>query len=304
VSPYQRIVEDIRRRIAAGELRAGDRVPSARQLTRDWGVALATATKALGVLQSEGLTQARRGVGTVVSDAAGRPVAGLRPRRTGDSLTRQRVVAAAIELADADGMGEASMRRVAAALGVATMSLYRYVPSKDALVLAMIDAVFAEHPLPAVPPRGWRPRLELCARRQWAMFRRHPWLAGSISLTRPQLAPHAMAHTEWVLAALEETGLDLNDRMYLHIVLLSQVRGLATAFEPEADAQRDTGMTNDEWMQAHQPTVDALLRSGSLPNLARMVERDDFDLDLDRLFRVGLDRLLDGVAVLVAHRRR
>lgn len=64
--PYARIVTEIRRRIEAGELRPGDRIPSARQITKEWGVAIATATKVLAVLRQEGLVHPRPGVGTVV----------------------------------------------------------------------------------------------------------------------------------------------------------------------------------------------------------------------------------------------
>src|SRR3954468_2630132 len=118
VPPYRQIVSEVRRRIEAGELRPGDRVPSARAITRQWGVAIATATKVHAALRDEGLTVARPGVGTVV--------AGPAPRRDHD-LTEERIVAAAIAIADADGLAELSMRRIATDLGVATMSLYRHV---------------------------------------------------------------------------------------------------------------------------------------------------------------------------------
>jgi DNA-binding GntR family transcriptional regulator len=95
VHPYRRIVEDVRRRIEAGELKPGDKVPSARQITGQWGVAIATATKAHATMREEGLTVARPGVGTVV--------AGPAPRRDHE-LSRERVVAAAIAIADQDGM--------------------------------------------------------------------------------------------------------------------------------------------------------------------------------------------------------
>src|SRR3954469_25210457 len=107
VPPYRRIVREVRRRIESGELRPGDRAPSARAITREWGVAIATATKAHAALREEGLTVSRPGVGTVV--------AGPAPRRDHE-LTRDRVVAAAIAIADAEGMAEVTMRRLAAAL--------------------------------------------------------------------------------------------------------------------------------------------------------------------------------------------
>ncbi|MEO3810818.1 TetR/AcrR family transcriptional regulator C-terminal domain-containing protein [Sphaerisporangium sp. B11E5] len=292
--PYLRIADELRRRIASGELSPGDRIPSARQITRDWGVAIATAIKALAALRQDGLTAVHPGIGTVVAGSpARRPAKSPQARDTAD-LTRDRVVRAAIAIADTEGMAEVSMRRVATALGVATMSLYRHVPSKDDLVLFMIDAALGEEPFPATRPDGWRARLELSTRLQWRLFRRHPWLAPVMSLTRPQPAPHALNHTEWALTAFDGTDLAPEERMYVHIMLFSYARGLATALEPEAEAERETGMTSDEWMESHEREFASLGGANAVASLLQT----DFDFDLDKLFEFGLARLLDGLEVL------
>lgn len=292
VPPYRRIANGIRDRIVGGELRPGDRVPSARALTRERGVAIATATKALAALQEEGLTVARPGVGTLVAER--------RVRRVERELTLDRIVAAAVAVADADGMAETTMRRIAAELGVATMSLYRHVPGKDELILAMVDAAIGEFPLPARRPYGWRARLEVCARLEWAAFQRHPWLAPSMSLTRPQLAPNAMRLTEYVLQAFEGTRLTFSERMYVQILLFSYVRGVASAFEPEAEAVRDTGLSNEEWMQSQGAAVAEAFSRHDMPMLRAFAEGENgFDYDLEQLFRFGLARLLDGLEVFV-----
>jgi AcrR family transcriptional regulator len=294
VPPYRRIADAVRERIARGELRVGDRVPSARQITRDWDVAIATATKALAVLRDEGLTVPRPGVGTVVAAAKTAPL-----RKREGELSRESIVRAAIAVADAHGMAELSMRRIATELGVATMSLYRHVPSKDDLIVAMIDAVYGEVRLPAAGRAGWRAELELCTRVQWAMFRRHPWLAPSMSLTRPQLAPNAMVLTERVLDAFDGTRLSLSDRVFVHVLLFSFVRGVATALEPEADAIRDTGMTNDQWLDTQNEALAEVIDTHQLAHFAQFA---DIDLDLDQLFRFGLDRLMDGMERFVGRR--
>jgi AcrR family transcriptional regulator len=293
VHPYRRIVEDVRRRIEAGELKPGDRVPSARQITSEWGVAIATATKAHATMREEGLTVARPGVGTVV--------AGPVPRRDHE-LTRERIVAAAIAIADAEGMAELTMRRIASRLGVSTMALYRHVPGKEELTLAMIDAAIGEFELPAHPPH-WRASLEICARLEWAGFKRHPWLAASMSLTRPQMAPNAMRLSEWVMAAFEGTELDPPDRMYIQVLLFSFVRGVASALEPEAEAVRDSGLTNDQWMESQTAAIIAVLEAERMPQFQRLLTTP-FDLDLDLLFDFGLARLLDGLVPFVAQRTR
>ncbi|MDG6103044.1 TetR/AcrR family transcriptional regulator C-terminal domain-containing protein [Dactylosporangium aurantiacum] len=292
--PYRRVAADIRRRVEAGELAPGDLVPSARQITQRWGVAIATATKALALLRQEGLTTVRPGIGTVV--ASTRPGARRRERRDTPELSRDRIVATAIAIADTEGFAEVSMRRVATELGVATMSLYRHVPSKDELTLFMIDAAFGPAVLPATPPPGWRARLELAGRVLWRLFRRHPWLAPTLSLTRPQPAMNGLRFTEWVLASFDGTRLSMTDRLHVHLLMFSYVRGLATTLEAEAEAERDTGITGNEWMDRGFGGAEL---PPDVPVFRHLVEIDDFDLDLDHLFGFGLDRLLDGLATYI-----
>src|SRR4051794_37795557 len=110
-APYAKIAEEIRRRIATGALRDGDLVPSARQITREFGVALATATKVLAALRTDGLVLPVAGVGTVVTaGSAGQPptaqpstaqppTAVRRPRPVEGELTRERIVRAAVAVA-------------------------------------------------------------------------------------------------------------------------------------------------------------------------------------------------------------
>ncbi|GAB1694789.1 TetR/AcrR family transcriptional regulator C-terminal domain-containing protein [Krasilnikovia sp. M28-CT-15] len=309
-SPYLRIVADIRRRIAAGELRPGDPVPSARRICRDWGVAIATATKVHAALRREGLTRAVPGVGTVVVGPAVSPPPARRPavagggsaaayrprgsgREPGAEINRERIVLTAIDIADAEGMGEVSMRRIAAELRAATMSLYRHVSGKEELILHMVDAALGERD--AAPVTGERrSRLAYVGRSIWRVFRRHPWLAGAMSLTRPQLVPNALSIADEVLGALAGTGLNPEEQLYVHLTLFSFVRGLATALEAESEAQRETGLDNEEWMRTQEPRLDELVPAGSA---LRPLIQSDIDFDLDRLFEFGLNRLLDGLQV-------
>lgn len=314
--PYRRIADEIRARIADGELRPGDQIPSARGITREWGVALATATKVLATLSAEGVTRSLPGRGTVVtgpagpadsagSAARGQPAgvaarAGRRPEGDPD-LTRERIVVAAIRVADAEGLAQLSMRRIATELGAAPMSLYRHVNSKDELLMSMMDSVFGEEPLPARPPRGWRARLELSSRLAWRAFRRHPWLAPALSFTRPQLIPNGMRHTEWALRALDGLGLTIHEMMYIHTTLFTLVRGLALNLEAEAQAEQDSGLTNEEWMETQEHGFRAIASNGDFPLLNRLVD-SDMGLDMDQFFEFGLTRLLDGVERYLAGR--
>ncbi|MGI5522034.1 TetR/AcrR family transcriptional regulator C-terminal domain-containing protein [Micromonospora sp. CA-259024] len=298
--PYRRIAAEIRRRVDLGELRPGDRVPSARQLTREHGVAIATATKVLALLRDEGLVLTRPGAGTVVAPAhATVPQARRSTGAAEPELTRERLIRAAIARADEGGLAAVSMRQIAAELSVSTMSLYRHVRGRDELILTMADAVLANAPLPAVPPAGWRAQLELLGRAQWATYRRHRWLPHAISIARPQVLPHAMAHTEWGLRATTGLGLDRHVRWHVAIALMAYVRGIATNLEMRAQAEQDTGLTDDEWVDRQVTTFQHAITSRGYSTLAALTDEGDLDLDLESVFEFGLRRLLDGYAVLI-----
>ncbi|WP_432093269.1 GntR family transcriptional regulator [Streptomyces sp. bgisy100] len=302
--PYRRIADDIRRRILDGDLAPGDRVPSTRRIAADWGVALATATKALTTLRLEGLVEARPRAGTVV--AADAPVAP--PRRPASpapapepELTLDRIVRAAVDIADAEGLSALSMRGVATRLGVAAMSLYRYVPSKDDLVLHMADTAFGEESYPDDPPEGWRARVELGARTFWTLYRLHPWLAQLGSLTRPLPLPRLIAHGEWMLSALDGHGLDPTRLFDIHVLIYSHVQGLAVHLEREAHAEAATGQSEDQWMDSRASDFEDLMASGRFPAFAKVVGSFDegYDLRLDALFTFGLEALLDGLTPII-----
>lgn len=321
-SPSLRVAADLRALIASGALAPGDRVPSTREIVRRWGVAVATATRSLAVLRAEGLVRPVPGVGTVVlARSASRAPVARRPAPTyptyptssapsvagaqepgSTTLSAALIVLTAIGVADTEGLDGVSMRRVAAELGAAPMSLYRHVADKDDLVLRMTDAALREARLPDPAPTGWRPRLEIAARVLWATFRRHAWLATTLSLTRPQAIPGGLAYTEWVLEALAD-GLGATEAFDMHLTLFTFVRGLAINLESEAAAQATSGMTDEEWMVGQQRQLRAMVAGGRHPRFERIVTHD-YDFALDRLFELGLRRLLDGLAVeLDSHSR-
>ncbi|MDL5206114.1 TetR/AcrR family transcriptional regulator C-terminal domain-containing protein [Streptomyces sp. ALI-76-A] len=302
--PYLRIVAAIRRRIADGELAPGDRVPSTRQIAGEWGVALATATKALTTLRLEGLVHARPRIGTVVAGTAPAASARRRPSPVPDpeqELSLDRIVRTAIDIADTEGLSALSMRGVAARLGVAAMSPYRYIPSKDDLILLMADTAFGEESYPANAPEEWRSRIELGARTLWTLYRKHPWLAQIGSLTRPLLVPNLMVHGEWMLRALDGHGLDPTKLFDIHVLLYSHVQGLAVHLEMEAQAEAATGQSEDQWMDSRTPALQELVDSGRFPTFTRVVGafEDGYDLRLDALFEFGLKALLDGLTPVV-----
>ncbi|HEY6499038.1 MAG TPA: TetR/AcrR family transcriptional regulator C-terminal domain-containing protein [Streptosporangiaceae bacterium] len=313
--PYARIAAELRGQIERGELQPGQRVPSTREITGRWGVAMATATKVLAALRQDGLVHPVPGVGTVVSDTATGPARQPAPARSSGPGTGRagpeaarptaripmapdRIVAAAIRVADAEGLAALSMRRVAAEIGAAPMSLYRHVADKDDLVVQMMNTVFAQTRLPDPPPDGWRPRLELAGHTLWAMFRAHPWLASALSLTRPQVMPDALPFTEWLLTALDGHGLELSTMFTTYLMLINYVRGTAVNLEAEAEAEAATGLNSEEWLQTQEAKFWSSLPPGGYPRFQRLIS-EEYDFSLDQIFEFGLQRLLDGLDALI-----
>ncbi|GAA1870192.1 TetR/AcrR family transcriptional regulator C-terminal domain-containing protein [Pseudonocardia ailaonensis] len=290
--PYRRVVEVIRARIEAGELAPGERVPSTRTIVAEFGIAMATASKVIAALRQEGLVRVVPGVGTVVETGSGAP-------EPEPELGRGRIVRAEIVIVDAEGIDALSMRRVASALGAGAMSLYRHVPGKEELLLLMRDAVFGERPLPAVPPEGWRAQLELSSRSLWAMYRRHPWLARTASLTRPSAGVNQMPYSEWNLRALSGAGLDDPTIFRLHLALFGFVHGWASSLEIEHREAAETGTSPADWLIAREAETRAVMESGAFPTSVRVFLRQEIDFDLDEIFETGLARLLDGIETLL-----
>jgi hypothetical protein len=131
------------------------------------------------------------------------------------------------------------------------------------------------------------------------MYRRQPWLAEAVSFTRPLLAPRAMAHTEWAMRALDGHGLDPNTQFRAAVTLANYVRGTAVNIEDEAQAEQETGLTDQEWMDSQQARLGAIMASGRFPMMTRFLSAEDAAFNLDLLLEFGLQRLLDGLAPLL-----
>jgi len=125
-------------------------------------------------------------------------------RSAGQGLSVDRIVRAAIDIADAEGLDALTMRRVGEALGVGTMSVYTYVPGKAELVAVMIDTAYGEMPRSAVEG-DWRARLERIAHDNLALYQRHPWMLRA-ETTRPVLGPHLVAKYDHELGAVADIG--------------------------------------------------------------------------------------------------
>jgi AcrR family transcriptional regulator len=212
------------------------------------------------------------------------------------------IVRAAIDLADAEGLIALSMRRIAGALGVGAMSLYRYVPGKAELVDLMVDAVYGEDIAAAATVEGdWRARLEAFGRKEWALYLRHPWML-QIAHGRPMLGPNSMRSTDIALRALDEVGLTEDEMLAAVVTVSSFVAGLAKTTIEAMQAADRTGISDEEWWEIQGEYVGPAVVAGELPMLTKVGEAGAFNSSFDHL-DFGLQCVLDGLAVLIEGRR-
>lgn len=207
-------------------------------------------------------------------------------------LDRQRIVAAAIALADEGGLDAVSVRKVAARLDAGPMRLYGHIATKQELFDLMLDEVQAEI-LPEEQPADWREALSVLAHRTRQAALRHHWLADLLG-GRPSLGPHGLAVTEATLAALDGLA-DIDTVLRAVETVAAYFTGAIRREIANLRAERATGLSERDWQRAHGPHVTRMLATGRYPTLSRAVH-DGTDVDPDASFATGLDWVLDAVA--------
>jgi AcrR family transcriptional regulator len=213
-----------------------------------------------------------------------RPRRGRRP-----VFSRDGIVAAAVELADAEGLEGVTMRRVAARVGAGVMSLYSYAPDKETLVELMVDHVAGELPADRPVTGDWRADLKAVARLQRAHMLRHPWLPAALAVRRTP-GPRTLAFLEHVLAALRPTGLDGAARMEVFAQVTAFVAGHVAHEVAQASAARTPGR-----LAAEARYLAEVAAGGNHPALAEVLASPSRPVDPEATFARFLDRLVDGL---------
>ena len=207
------------------------------------------------------------------------------------------LVAAAIEIADAEGLGAVSTRRVAEKVGISPMSFYTYIPGKAELLDLMLDTVSGTE-IGGVAQ--WRANLSQMAFGLRDFYLRHPWVI-ELATHRPVLGPGTMAAYEFALRAVDGLGLTPVEMD----MMVSTIGALATgAARPQAQAKKvreATGLTDDEWWYKIEPYLSTRDFSPyPVTNRIGPIIGELYGLgDPDMSFKFSIDRLLDGFAVLI-----
>lgn len=224
------------------------------------------------------------------------PGPGRGPRR---SLSVPEIVAAAVAIADESGLEAVSIRAVAARVGVAAMSLYRYIPSKAELIDLMLDHI--SRPNPERLPADWRPAMEVLAREMWDLHTTHRWLP-SVDRSRPVLGPNAVSALDRAMGALAPSELTDPEKIALTVTVESFVSSLARTANAIAAAAEQTGMSHEAFWQLQEPALITAMETGRYPHVANLAE-DSFAAPIEDTFEFGLAAILDGVQALLDRRR-
>jgi AcrR family transcriptional regulator len=218
-----------------------------------------------------------------------------RPERAGRgpraAYSRADIAAAAVRIADAEGLDAASMRHVAAELGCGTMSLYNYVPRKEDLYELMVDAVSGEHDIEE-PSGDWRADMLRVARQTRALMHRHPWLPRLMSPVYG-FSPHAMAYLEHCLACL-----DPFDGTYgTKFELIAMINGVVTTYVGNelatAERTRSLPWSEEQEQAARIAYLGSRIATGEYPRMAAAFMEDSGPIDLEAVFQRALERVLD-----------
>ncbi|MCP2316356.1 transcriptional regulator, TetR family [Nocardia amikacinitolerans] len=216
------------------------------------------------------------------------------------SLTLAGIVAEAIALADADGLVNLSMQRLAERLGYTKMSLYRYVLGKEQLIALMLDTAMGEPPEPPGEPR-WREALRGWALAIFDRYRAHPWTLELAVGARP-IGPNEMGWLEAAVVAMDGTGLTGPERLDTVVLLNGHVRSLAqqVGAAGKTDTAEQVLRQFTETMAAAADRYPAV-RAAFAEEAARSANPPYADDPGDAL-NFGIERVLDGLAVLIARR--
>jgi AcrR family transcriptional regulator len=227
-----------------------------------------------------------------------RPGKGPKP-----GLSLERIVAAAISVAAADGFAAVSMNRIAKELGVSAMALYRYVGAKNELLPLMLDAALGGPPAPRGAGEGWRAAMERWCWSYVAALRRNTWVL-RVPITEAPNTPQQIAWFEHGLASLRGTGLTENEKVSVIMLLSGYVRNTEATFHGIAEAVTRAGSSAEQMMSSYSDVLRRLIDPDRFPSVAFALKQGVFDQpdSVDSEFSFGLDRVLDGIDVLVRSR--
>ncbi|WP_235030791.1 TetR/AcrR family transcriptional regulator [Nonomuraea solani] len=215
-------------------------------------------------------------------------------RREQPALSRRQIVAAALELLDAEGIDALSMRKLGTRLNAGATSMYTHVANKDELIELVVDEVYGEIEVPpAGGGEGWRAAAFTCAGSMRATLLRHPWIVsvqGEAGVA--YLGPNVLRFSESLLGVFEGGGFSLEAADRALNTLTAYVLGYATSEAAWLTTLRRSGLSEGEWTERLWPVAEEAVRA--YPRLRTLYAAQRHE-DRDRDFAEGLECVLDGL---------
>jgi AcrR family transcriptional regulator len=227
-----------------------------------------------------------------------RPGKGPKP-----GLSLDRIVQAAIRVAEADGFAAVSMNRIGRELGASAMALYRYVGAKNELLPLMLDAAVGDPPRPRGPDEGWRTAMSRWCWSYLAALRQNPW-ALRVPITDPPNTPRQIAWFDHGLGSLRDIPLTEHEKVSVIMLLSGYVRNTEATFQGIAEAVQAANSSAERMMASYSNVLRAVIDPEKFPSVALALRQGVFDQpdSVDSEFDFGLERILDGIEVLVRSR--
>lgn len=219
---------------------------------------------------------------------------GRRPSRS-----VEQVVDAAIELADADGFSALSMPKIAQKIGLTANAIYRYVSSRDELLVLVAEAAWGPAPDSVSDARDWRAAATLWTRAMIDRCDVHPWLC-DLPIRGAPVTPNLLGWTEAILKVLTGAGLSPGESLGCALLLDGYARQIA-------NARRDVRDSTAASVRSEAVTrfLEPRLRELGYSVLASMMAGNEYSDDvLDDDIAFGLERVLDGIAALITGKGR
>lgn len=213
-------------------------------------------------------------------------------------MSVEKIVEAAVALADAEGLGAVSMAAVAARLGFTPMSLYRYVSAKDDLLLLMQEEATGLPPETHREAEGWRERLLALYEAQILVYLRHPWML-SVPISGSPITPNSSAWLDAGLAALDGTPLTADERVAVALAVTGHARWCGIVQAGYTEQSRTSGLSPEEVAAREASLFDRVITADEFPALRQAIEDGVFLSPADP-FRFAVERTLDGVAAYMA----
>jgi len=216
-------------------------------------------------------------------------------------LSRERIIRAAIAIADKEGLSEVSLRKVAAKLHAGPMRLYTYTSTKEGLLELMLDAIYAEIGAKKLEYSDPRATMRSIAERMRKAAKRHPWFVDLLG-RRPPLGPHALEHYEESLAALSHDRAfeNIDDALLAYGTLNAYVVGAIKTEAASLRAEQETGLNERDFQAATWPYLQRVLATGRFPTIAKVVSEATHPSS-DLTFERGLECVIEGLIEGVPH---